>query len=70
MASIIPAITLPVSVLVVEDEPLVRILAVETLTCAGYTVYASPSAHHAVDFLFEKSIGVDVLFTASTCQAL
>ena len=63
MASIIPTVALPVGVLVVEDEPLVRILAVATLTDAGYTVHESPDAHHAISFLLEQSLGVDILFT-------
>jgi DNA-binding response OmpR family regulator len=63
MTSIIPAIPPPVCVLVVEDEPLVRMLAVDTLTEAGYAVLESPHAEHALKTLIARASEVAILFS-------
>jgi len=51
-----------VSVLVVEDEPTVRAVAVEMLTDAGFTVLAAPDGPTALQLLRE-GVAADVLFS-------
>ena len=63
MVSFIPPIALPVRVLVVEDEPLIRMLAVDTLTDAGFDVLESPHADHALDTLVARARNVRILFS-------
>ena len=50
------------SVLVVEDEPAVRIVAVEMLTDAGFTVLAAPDGPTALQLLRE-GVAADILFS-------
>ena len=54
--------TTPTVVLVVEDEPLVRLLAVDVLEEAGFEVIEAPTADYAVTVL-EKREDVRVVFT-------
>jgi two-component system, response regulator PdtaR len=56
-----PATPTPV-VLVVEDEPLVRLLAVDVLEEAGFEVIEAPNADYAV-LVLEKREDIRVLFT-------
>jgi two-component system, response regulator PdtaR len=56
-----PATPVPV-VLVVEDEPLVRLLAVDVLEEAGFEVLEAPNADYAV-LVLEKREDIRVLFT-------
>jgi CheY-like chemotaxis protein len=49
-------------VLVVEDEPLIRMSAAQTLRDEGYTVYEAADASEALD-LFEDHQEVGVVFT-------
>jgi CheY-like chemotaxis protein len=49
-------------VLVVEDEPLVRAVAVEALETEGFEVIAAPSADYAVTLLQSRD-DIDVVFT-------
>lgn len=49
-------------VLVVEDEPLVRAVAVEALEAEGFEVIEAPSADDAVTFLRSRD-DIDVVFT-------
>jgi CheY-like chemotaxis protein len=49
-------------VLVVEDEPLVRAVAVEALEAEGFEVIEAPSADYAVTLLQSRD-DVDVVFT-------
>jgi CheY-like chemotaxis protein len=49
-------------VLVVEDEPLVRAVAVEALEAEGFEVIEAPSADYAVTLLRSRD-GIDVVFT-------
>ncbi|MGI9170040.1 MAG: response regulator [Caulobacteraceae bacterium] len=48
--------------LVVEDEGLVRLDAVETLRDAGFTVVEAPDAEQALNVV-ERGNAIDVLFT-------
>lgn len=52
-------------VLVVEDEPLVRAVAVEALEAEGFEVIEAPSADHAVTLLRSRD-DIDVVFTDVT----
>jgi two-component system, response regulator PdtaR len=54
-------LSLPV-VLVVEDEPLVRALAVDVLEEAGFEVIEAPTADYAVGVLDKRS-DIRVIFT-------
>ena len=56
-----PCPTPPV-VLVVEDEPLVRLLAVDVLEEAGYEVIEAPTADYAI-FVLDKRSDIRVVFT-------
>ena len=58
--------TTPPVVLVVEDEALVRMLAVDVLEEAGFEVIEAPSADYAV-LVFDKRDDIRVVFTESTC---
>jgi CheY-like chemotaxis protein len=49
-------------VLVVENEPLVRAVAVEALETEGFEVIAAPSADYAVTLLQSRD-DIDVVFT-------
>jgi CheY-like chemotaxis protein len=49
-------------VLVVEDEPLVRAVAVEALEAEGFEVIEAPSADYAVTLLRSRD-DIDVVFT-------
>jgi two-component system, response regulator PdtaR len=54
--------TTPSVVLVVEDEPLVRLLAVDVLEEAGFEVIEAPTADYAV-LALEKRADIRVVFT-------
>ena len=54
--------TAPAVVLVVEDEPLVRLLAVDVLEEAGFEVIEAPNADYAV-LVLEKREDIRVVFT-------
>ena len=56
-----PATPAPV-ILVVEDEPLVRLLAVDVLEEAGFEVIEAPTADYAV-LVLEKREDIRVVFT-------
>ena len=49
-------------VLVVEDQPLVRAVAVEALEAEGFEVIEAPSADYAVTLLQSRN-DIDVVFT-------
>lgn len=49
-------------VLVVEDEPLVRMVAADCLRDEGFTVYEADCAEEALDLIAARH-GVDVVFT-------
>lgn len=49
-------------VLVVEDEPFVRLAAIEVLEDAGYAVLHAPNADEAITIL-ESNPGIRLLFT-------
>lgn len=56
--------SLPVkTILVAEDEPLVRMLAAEVLTEAGFTVVETAHAGEAMAALHARSASVHLLFT-------
>lgn len=57
------ALTAKVVVVVVDDETLVRMNAVEVLTDAGYDVVEAADAASALAILRVHTVGVDVLFT-------
>ncbi len=61
MATSIPLPATAATVLVTEDEPLVRMIAVETLRDAGYTVLEAGDGAEALDIL--AAAGVDLLIT-------
>jgi CheY-like chemotaxis protein len=50
------------TILVVDDEALIRALAVETLRDAGYTVLEAATGNDAV-VIFEQHPEIDVVFT-------
>ena len=50
-------------VVVVEDEPLIRLLAAETLTEAGFTVLEAGHAAEALTHLEAQAAAISVLFT-------
>jgi DNA-binding NtrC family response regulator len=50
-------------VIVAEDEPLIRLLAVNVLTDAGFTVIEAPHAEAALAALHARPGGVHLLFT-------
>ena len=52
---------LPASILVVEDEPLIRMLAVDVLRDSGYTVLEAADGIEALAIL--ESSGADLLIT-------
>ena len=52
-----------IRVLVVEDEPVVRSLAVDVLTDAGYETVEAANATQALDVLANSEQEIDVLFT-------
>ncbi len=49
-------------VLVVEDEPFIRLIAVETIEGAGYRVLDAANADEALEIL-ERRSDVDIVFT-------
>jgi CheY-like chemotaxis protein len=51
-----------VSVLVVEDEPLVRLVALEAIKAAGFKAYAAANADEAIRIL-ERQRNICVVFT-------
>src|SRR5829696_4110887 len=51
------------AVLVVEDEPLVRMAAAITLEDEGFEVFEAATARAALAILEKRSGGVDALFT-------
>ena len=53
--------------MVVEDEDLVRMLAVEIFSDAGFQVVEAADADEAVELLAALS-AVHLLFTTSTCR--
>jgi CheY-like chemotaxis protein len=53
----------PCVVVVVEDEVLVRMLAVDVLTDAGFTVLEAEHSGHALTHLEAQAADVQVLFT-------
>jgi CheY-like chemotaxis protein len=63
MATSLSIPTQLIGVHVVEDEVLIRMLAVDTLIDAGYTVLDSPHADHAIETLLAKAAQVHVLFS-------
>jgi CheY-like chemotaxis protein len=54
-----------IRVLVVEDEPVVRSLAVDVLTDAGYETVEAANATQALDVLANSEQEIDVLFRAA-----
>jgi CheY-like chemotaxis protein len=53
---------IPSAVLIVEDEPLVRLCAVETVEAAGFTVIEAANADEAIRIL-ENRRDIHVVFT-------
>jgi two-component system cell cycle sensor histidine kinase/response regulator CckA len=51
------------TILVVDDEPMVRSTAQRALQAAGYTVYLAPNGVSALDFLATHPGGVDIVLT-------
>jgi CheY-like chemotaxis protein len=52
-----------ICVLVVEDEPTLRSLALDVLADAGFETLAAQDAAHALDVLDSEMDHIDVLFT-------
>ncbi|HTV17657.1 MAG TPA: ATP-binding protein [Polyangiaceae bacterium] len=50
------------TILVVEDEDMIRRLVVRLLTARGYDVLSAPSGHEALEILQRKDVSVDLLF--------
>lgn len=57
-----PLITSPIRVLVVEDEPFVRLDTVEMLRAAGFDVMDAANADEAIDVL-ERNPDIELIFT-------
>ena len=57
-----PLITLPMRILVVEDETFIRMDVVEMLRAAGFHVLEAINAYEAIQML-ERNSGVRVIFT-------
>jgi len=53
----------PATILVVEDEELVREFTVELLTEFGYNVLAAANAREAMRFVESDGLQIDLLFT-------
>lgn len=53
----------PLVVLVVEDEPLVRMTVVDVLRADGITVIEAPDAEEAISILSDGRTAVNVVFT-------
>lgn len=54
---------MPAGVLIVEDEPLVRSVAVEFLSEAGLPTYEAENAAEALELLNHRAADIAVLFT-------
>ena len=52
----------PTTVLVVEDEPTVRVLAESIIEALGYVILSAPNAREAIALL-EQEKHIDILFT-------
>jgi CheY-like chemotaxis protein len=52
----------PPAILIVDDEPLIRLVAVETITKAGFEVIEAASADEAIQIL-ERRSDIRVIFT-------
>ena len=50
------------TVLIVEDEALIRICMVETFSDAGFRVFEATNAEEAIDILLAEASDIDVLF--------
>jgi len=50
------------TILVVEDEDMIRRLVVRLLTARGYDVLSAPSGHEALEILQRSNVSVDLLF--------
>ena len=59
----ITAPTRPRTVLVVDDEALIRMLAVETLEHSGYRVFEATNSQEAIEVLLGNAGQIDVLMT-------
>lgn len=57
-----PLITLPVRILVVEDEMFTRMDAVEMLCAAGFDILEATNADEAIQML-ERDVDIGLLFT-------
>ena len=57
-----PLITLPIRILVVEDETFIRMDAVEMLGAAGFDILEAANADEAIQML-ERDIDIRLLFT-------
>ena len=53
----------PVVVVVVEDEAMIRMMAVDLLTDAGFAVHEARDAEEALAILHAQAAAVNVLFT-------
>ena len=51
------------TVLVVEDDPVVRMIAAEMLTAAGFDVVEAEHAEKALEVLVTNSFSIQLLFT-------
>ncbi len=49
--------------IIVEDEPLIRLMAVDVLADAGYTVLEADNADEALNVLETQAAKINVLFT-------
>jgi len=58
-----------VVVLVVEDEPLIRLNAVAMIEDAGFEVLEAANADEAI-LILENRSDIRIVFTTFTCQAL
>jgi hypothetical protein len=62
LAPILPSVGKSTAVLVVDDEPAVRMVIVALLSDNGYTVLEADSGRSGLDVL-ETSVGIDVALT-------
>jgi DNA-binding NtrC family response regulator len=59
----VPQETLPLMVIVVEDNRAMRTLAVDTLIKAGFGIIEAPGTNEALAILAFRAAEVDILFT-------
>lgn len=58
----------PKTIVVAEDEPLIRLLVVGAMTDAGFEVIEAEHAEDALSHLRSEPTAIHLLFTDTICQ--